>query len=129
MSDDDDSDHSTDHLASDDEEGEDECEEVPSSPEKKKGKRTRKQWKNSSEQAQTLAKTVVAGDCDPNDFSDFRRAVPETKDWVADNLWGPNSLDTLRRHFKSLVKQAHEHCLTGNGASLLRLSNLVQSTN
>lgn len=108
---------SSDHLADSSFDGEDDAsEEQPkeTSPKGKRG-RTKKQWSDKSKEAQLLVKTVVAGDCDPNDCSDFRKTVEESDTWVEEKRWGPNSADTLRRHCKSLVKRVHECPLTGNG--------------
>ncbi|CAB9513053.1 hypothetical protein SEMRO_568_G168230.1 [Seminavis robusta] len=82
---------------------------------KKKPKQTQQTWDATSADSVLVAKAVLEGKCNPNDFKSVRKAVPQVEKWIKDERYGRNTLDKIRRNSRKLIRNIHIYLITGNG--------------
>ncbi|CAB9500288.1 hypothetical protein SEMRO_80_G043170.1 [Seminavis robusta] len=82
---------------------------------KKKPKQTQQTWDATSADSVLIAKAVLEGKCNSNDFKSVRKAVPQVEKWIKDERYGRNTLDKIRRNSRKLIRNIHIYLITGNG--------------
>ena len=83
---------------------------------KKKSKEKNKDgsavWDRNGKDAQLIAKSIIVGDSDPNNFNTCRDALDEVDDWIDS---GRYTLDNLRRNYKKIVSRLDLYLRKGTG--------------